>query len=727
MIKLQQISKKYKQQEGTITALDNATLSFPNTGFFSIVGESGSGKSTLLNIIGSLITPDKGSLIFNNINMNDLTDDEKSDFRNKNISFIFQENNLIENYTVEENIEIPKLLNGKECSKEEIKIVLDELGISGYENRKVFNLSGGEKQRVAVARAIINKSKVIIADEPTGSLDDKNSENVFEILKKLSSNMLVIVASHDNKNTEKYSNGIIKLRKGQIINDYEIKSYENSSNIVNENIEKNKIPFSWLFKIQKLLFKGYFKKEMLLNLLCVISGLLCLASFSFLFINTKKIIKKEFENTNQYEFIQVRNIDVIENEGEVFFQQTDIDEDNIKILKDDSIDILGASNRKNNFISNIYFKNSRIDFSGTELEEYLPLESELMRGSYHGLDVIFEPIGIADLEGKVKIIYGTKPKQKNEVSISNYFYNIFKSLGYYNLSNRTVEEITNYSDLIGKEININNDFLYICGVFESNNFVDAFKAGKKKQLSLISEVSNISSETMTLFDEFVNYYSHSYESLLYVKEEYIESNSFIISSDKNKYSMGIVDIKDKDKLFEHIVIPARNYISNIKNGENIVISDEYNYLVNEMYLLSNSYNKIIIIFVVAFLLFFCFLSLVLIQLTKNIIQHKKKTIKLFVSLGISRNKIEKIIRIGLLKITLMPLLVSIILYILFGTIFNSVIKSLFGFNILFINLVSILILTILYVLIIVSSVKYSIYLESKRKESRKYVINNIDD
>ena len=191
-------------------ALENVNLQINKGEFICLVGESGSGKSTLLSLLSTLLKQTSGQLFFEGKNHKDIEDIDS--FRRTNIGFIFQFHYLINYLTVKENIKLAK----EKATHEEIYNLLKILKIENLIDKYPNEISGGQKQRVAIARALINRPKVIIADEPTGNLDSKNSLNVFEIFKKLSeSGTTIIVATHD-KDLAKFANKIYEVKDGKI-------------------------------------------------------------------------------------------------------------------------------------------------------------------------------------------------------------------------------------------------------------------------------------------------------------------------------------------------------------------------------------------------------------------------------------------------------------------------------------------------------------------------------
>lgn len=185
--------------KGKITALNGINLEIKKGEFVSIIGPSGSGKSTLLNMIGALDRPDEGSIMVSGYNLTEKKD--LSEFRSREIGFIFQLHNLIPNLSVLENVEIPMFesgMSGKEMRKQALKL-LEYMNLSDKINRKPTELSGGERQRVAIARSLANEPSIILADEPTGSLDSKNGQMILKLLEELheKENVTLIMVTHD--------------------------------------------------------------------------------------------------------------------------------------------------------------------------------------------------------------------------------------------------------------------------------------------------------------------------------------------------------------------------------------------------------------------------------------------------------------------------------------------------------------------------------------------------
>ena len=218
-ISLKDVLKQY--DDGYVTALNHIDLSIEKGSFVSIIGPSGSGKSTLLNMLGALDNPDSGEIIIDGINLG--KEKDLSDFRRDEIGFVFQLHNLLPNLSVQENVEIPLVgtdLSESEKEKRALKYI-EAVGLLDKKDSKPNKLSGGQRQRVAIARALVNNPSIILADEPTGSLDSKTGEMVLDILKNMHEkyNVTLIIVTHDT-DVAKLAERTIVIKDGQIIDDH---------------------------------------------------------------------------------------------------------------------------------------------------------------------------------------------------------------------------------------------------------------------------------------------------------------------------------------------------------------------------------------------------------------------------------------------------------------------------------------------------------------------------
>lgn len=219
MIKLTNVSKVYGEGESAVHALKNITLDIPDSKLVSIIGKSGSGKSTLINLIGALDTPTDGEISNDDYRLTELTSDELAEYRNKNVGFIFQSFYLEPYFTVMENVEMPLLIAGvdKKVRREKAQVLIDKFGLSDKTDKKANQLSGGQKQRASIARALIHEPKLILADEPTGSLDIKNGEEVIAALREISAEGRTVILVTHNIEDAKKADYIIELADGEVV------------------------------------------------------------------------------------------------------------------------------------------------------------------------------------------------------------------------------------------------------------------------------------------------------------------------------------------------------------------------------------------------------------------------------------------------------------------------------------------------------------------------------
>jgi len=221
-LKIENLSKVYDSPAGKVAALRKINFTIKKGDFVSIVGPSGSGKSTLLNMIGALDRPTTGKIYIDCIDIFSLNDSQIASMRNKLIGFIFQSYNLINRTTVQKNVKLPGMIAGMSSDEANFRSmkILEALGIADKKNEKPVNLSGGQQQRVAIARSLINNPAVILADEPTGNLDTKTGEDVFDMLKMLSHKFkrTIIMVTHNPELAESTDRSIL-LRDGMIEKD----------------------------------------------------------------------------------------------------------------------------------------------------------------------------------------------------------------------------------------------------------------------------------------------------------------------------------------------------------------------------------------------------------------------------------------------------------------------------------------------------------------------------
>lgn len=222
LVEIKDVCKVYNPGENEVRALDNVSVNIDQGEFVAIIGQSGSGKSTLMNMLGCLDVPTSGSYRLHGQDVSSMSDDELSDIRNREIGFIFQGFNLIQNLTAIENVELPLIYRGvsKKTRMELSRKALEKVGLGHRMHHKPAEMSGGQQQRVAIARAIAQAPPVILADEPTGNLDSNSSKEIMGILKELyGEGRTVILITHDN-DIAAQARRVITIRDGHIEKEY---------------------------------------------------------------------------------------------------------------------------------------------------------------------------------------------------------------------------------------------------------------------------------------------------------------------------------------------------------------------------------------------------------------------------------------------------------------------------------------------------------------------------
>ncbi len=227
MIKTVNLQKVYRTDEVETTALNSVNIDIKQGEFVSVMGPSGCGKSTLLNVLGMIDSPSGGDFFFNEQEVGRLSERKRSDVRKHNLGFVFQSFNLIDELTVYENVELPMLYTKVPAAerKRRVEELLEGMNIMHRRNHFPQQLSGGQQQRVAVARAIVNKPKLILADEPTGNLDSTNGDEVMKILAQLNAEGTTILMVTHSQYCAEFGNRIIRMLDGQVVTENVVKQY----------------------------------------------------------------------------------------------------------------------------------------------------------------------------------------------------------------------------------------------------------------------------------------------------------------------------------------------------------------------------------------------------------------------------------------------------------------------------------------------------------------------
>lgn len=523
MLELRNINKCYIMKNERVNALKNINFTFPDKGLFVLMGPSGCGKSSLLNILTGLDSKYEGRVLYNNENIKDIYDN----YRNE-ISYMTQSFNLFDNLTVFENINLSLELLGK-CDKTKVETILKDFEIYDLANKKCNTLSGGEKARVSIARAVIKNPKIIFCDEPTGNLDDKTSKLVWTLLKKISETVLVIIASHDEKNSYEFGN-VIKIIDGQI-------NEEIINNVVSNKNSFIKYKTSSNLSL-KLLFKVFNNKKMLyiLSILIMSISFIMFGLFNKLSsVNIKKAEINTIINSDINEITLYKKGNI--NDYTIYFSQSDL-----KItynLLQNSDSYYASSLLSNNNIFTFEFENT------IDITDYYKLYN-----SSANENNVFIDDRLCSFE-----FLGRKPIYENEIMISNFLADYIIRFGAFDEDGNQIS-FNNYNDILESTLKVSNEKVVISGIYIVNENIKEknFISLGDKDLLLkylytyyVNEnyfkISKFSENFVSpgLFDFKVD----GKDAQVYLSDEVLE-NEIYIDSDKNKVNLNIID---KNKLF----------------------------------------------------------------------------------------------------------------------------------------------------------------------------------
>lgn len=564
MIELKKITKIYESKKKVKTiALDNISLNFSNKGMTFILGKSGSGKSTLLNIIGALDTKTSGNIIINNKNTDNWNEKAWDSYRNSAIGFIFQDFNLLDNYTVNDNIKLSLDIQNKKVTDEMIDDALKQVDLSGYEKRYPNELSGGEKERIAIARALIKQPKIILADEPTGNLDSKTSLAIFKILKRLSMERLVIVVTHDEAFANKYADRIIRIADGKIVDDSKpVKaSKEEKLELKNSSLPNNIAIKMGLGNLMNKKFKLF------LSILMLTSTIVCCSIFSSVYkTDANSEYAKKIKENGQTNII-IRQYDKILDFGNFgnSFENVSVEPINDSFVKE-AKENTGLTWHK------VYDIN--IDYNSLQWK-FLKTADNVIDGAYYSRTPFAK---LAEYDANYNFdLLGNAPTNDVEMVISSYVADliIYHGISVKNTKNdaTTIKfKPSSYDDIINSNYYFNlGDFKYmkITGIVDKNKELKDFEDLKKYSTYKIYDMDT-SSDTYkklnSLVIKFSGYLTGDDLGFAYVTKGFIDS----LELDDNNMSNTPMDILRNNKIYT-----AMSY-GYLKNTDNIIGSNIQN-------------------------------------------------------------------------------------------------------------------------------------------------------
>lgn len=620
MLQTKNLVKIYKPKKGVpVTALNNVTLKFPEKGMVFLLGKSGSGKSTLLNVLGGLDNYNSGEIIIKGVSSKNFKQKHFDSYRNTYVGFIFQEYNIIEDFTVGANIALAIELQNRKAEDGEINRILKEVDLEGYGNRKPNELSGGQKQRVAIARALVKKPEIIMADEPTGALDSNTGKQVLDTLKKLSKEKLVIIVSHDREFAEAYADRIIELSDGSVISDVEVcdDALEKSEDRLEFNGTQIDIPVGYHIteadrKAINEYIEGIKNKSVKLNILG--NG-----NFKNRFIKTDeskirikensefKLIKSKLPMKNAFKigagglkYKKIRLVITILLSCVAFglfgLADTFAAYNHINActnsLYDTGVKYLAtAKSKKVGEGVNAYWRDYGYGMSENDIKNlsentgiamqgvYVPLECDLSFSEQINPEVNLsetefniyrsEFSGFAEITPETvknmdfKILSGVLPDgTKNEIAISEYIFEVFKSAGYSDLNSKEFLSITSYNDIIGKNLKIDGSDYTITAVVDTN-----FDLERYKDLLIKKDYQSDTDKLVdyVLYQEFLTSSAYSYTQIIMTGEGFVD-NMLASRVKKAKITEGYISFFGEDFAADTNYIAKLSYI----NPEDII-------------------------------------------------------------------------------------------------------------------------------------------------------------
>lgn len=493
MLEIRKVVKIYKSNKTKkkIHALNDISISFPSKGLVSFMGESGCGKSTLMNILSGLDAPTEGKVIYNGKDFKTLKKKDFDHYRRNEIGLVFQDDNLLYDLTVYDNVILPLKFMGLPVLDDEIDAILDKMSIKDLKDRGINELSGGQRQRVAIARALVKKPKIILADEPTGSLDENNAKIIFDLLKEISKDILVIVFTHDKNLAMSHANMLYKMKEGkieEIANLDPILEEEHPSSDINKH---HGFPFLYLFKTGLSNLRIKISRLILIIFLSSIAFSLFGVCLSTLQYTEEGMFSKMVEKYDYFGTFILNKIEHSYSSSVV----TDLDQDfvaslhstlNLEIIPSYSIaNETGDIEKFQNFLDEKRYEN---------LFEF----NESLNTSENRLYSLFVPdfmvLTKEDFDNCNFNIIGRLPDKKLEIAISDYQYYSYSKLGYKNKDIEIQPQDITKEALLGKTVNHYGFDFVITGIYNTGFEMKDYESlttekNEKLEKELINKVS----------------------------------------------------------------------------------------------------------------------------------------------------------------------------------------------------------------------------------------------
>lgn len=459
MIQVEHLSKIYNSGSNAVKALNDVSFTLPSSGLVFILGKSGCGKTTLLNLLGGMDSPTEGDIRVNGRSIVTKKETDLDAYRRSSVGFVFQEFDLLENYTVGSNVSLALQLQNRKATRQEVDDVLRRVELVGGDgktlyDRKIAQLSGGQKQRVAIARALIKEPEIILADEPTGALDSETSASLFTLLKGLSQNKLIVVVSHDRENAERYGDRIIELKDGEIVSDKET-CEERTVTVHPVRIErKGRLPFA---RVLTMGLAGFRKKTLRLVLSVILAVFsLTIFVFSLSALNADVILselKTSYDNGAQTVTLTayVQYTETVEYSNGASFDRKDehdyiFSEEQLAALQEQTT-IYPILEMKKGSTAGEYLDKDDLT-NNQRLNPYLYFSASFIPRYV----VVDENTAAEDLGFSAVTENSRLPQTSEEIAVTDYHADLFMRFGYRNGKNGAVQQIGSAEDLIGKTI-----------------------------------------------------------------------------------------------------------------------------------------------------------------------------------------------------------------------------------------------------------------------------------
>lgn len=683
MIRLENVNKSYKIKNKKYDVLKDVSITFKNKEFISILGPSGSGKTSLLNIIGGLDKDYEGIVYFNNNNISKKKEKFYDYYRNCKIGFVFQDYNLINNYSVYQNVELPLIINNKGKRKEKIYAALSLVGILKYKDKKVSDLSGGEKQRVAIARAIVNKPEILLLDEPTGALDSRTSVTIMKLIKELSKDMLVIMVTHNEALAKKYSDRIVTISDG-LVKGACIKEEEFFEEF---NYEKVGISF---FNRFKLAFRN-FKMKLFRNILTILAFMISIMGISFVFAMStgfnKQVRHLEENSLGNYPLTITENSEILDNSryenDKIYsyqgYHNNNIESDIVKYVKKiNSSYIIGSTYNYDYSFKAISKTNKGFKYSDNLPFIAIPNNNifvkenyELIKGKYPGndLEVLLKVNNNNRISADVLTFLGFKEEVSLDKLIGKKFKLIYNNDLY--SEHNDIFQINNIDkNLYDKKSNEN---LEIVGIIKPKSEMD------------FNTVINEEAGAIYFRNSLVERMLEENNKSLIVKRQ-IEENQSVLSGE-------VLNNKEKESLLNYLGNKVNPYLIYIypdgyKNKEKILSyldssKKDINYIDMATDVLNTTAD--LVLGVTSVLLILSGVSLIITLILITIITYtssveRKKEIGILKSMGARRKDIKRLFVMENISISLIASLLSLLFVNILSSPLNKIITEIIGLN-----------------------------------------------